>query len=201
MVWLKELHSLPWEWWLVELEVSISSNLGVRSVPAKAAKRGGEHTWFFWDDTSLGWSVLSPFQHRCPRTPDGSLHTGVLWMDLCVSRKNFKDPEFQWSGNNLGEKGAGISKEGARKTGKHMPWDAPVFIKLSKVQSMQCIVKLRSIFCFDTIKQSREVNTVKLTVYICFLKLPVSLFALLIYIQVVPFPPSSFLSLYYYFFN
>lgn len=76
----------------------------------------------------------------------------------------------------------------------YMPRDAPLFIKLSKVQSMQCIVKLQQIFRFDTIKQSREVNTVKLTVYICFLKLPVSLFAHLIYIQVVPSSPSSFLS-------
>lgn len=70
----------------------------------------------------------------------------------------------------MGKKGAGISKEGARKTAKHMPRDAHLFMKLSKVQSMQCIVKLQQVFCFDTIKQSREVNTVKLTVYICFLK-------------------------------
>lgn len=113
-----------------------------------------------------------------------------------------------------------VRKQSGRKGGRHFKgrgkedWQlwtqsskedyatgCPVFIKLSKVQSMQCIVKLPSIFCFDTIKQSREVNTVKLTVYICFLKLPVSLFALLIYIQVVPFSPHSFLSLYYYFFN
>lgn len=64
---------------------------------------------------------------------------------------------------------------------------------------MQCIVKLQQIFHFDTIKQSREVNTVKLTVYICFVKLPVSLFAHLIYIQVVPFSPGSFLSFFFFF--
>lgn len=92
---------------------------------------------------------------------------------------------------------ADISKEEARKTGK-LPWDVPLFLKLSKVQSMQCIVKLQYVFHFDTIIQSREVNTVKLTVYICSLKLPVSLFAHLIYIQVVLllfFLPSYFLSL------
>lgn len=37
---------------------------------------------------------------------------------------------------------ADISKEEARKTGK-LPWDVPLFLKLSKVQSMQCIVKLQ----------------------------------------------------------
>lgn len=70
---------------------------------------------------------------------------------LCVPGKNLEDPVLSSDGQEQsGQKkkkkkvgGAGISQEGARKTGKSLPRDAPLFLKLSKVQSMQCIVELQ----------------------------------------------------------
>lgn len=127
-------------------------------------------------------------------------HRGLVNGFMCV-QKELRGPRVPMVRKQCGRKGGRHFKGRSKEDWQTYATGCPVFIKLSKVQSMQCIVKLPLIFCFDTIKQSREVNTVKLTVYICFLKLPVSLFALLIYIQVVPFSPSSSLSLYYYFFN
>lgn len=64
-----------------------------------------------------------------------------------MSGENLEDPVLSCDGQEQsGQKkggGAGISQEGARKTGKRLPRDAPLFLKLSKVQSMQCIVELQ----------------------------------------------------------
>lgn len=105
-----------------------------------------------------------------------------------------------------------VRKQSGQKRGRHFKgrgkedWQAyakgcPCFHKTLQ-GSINAMYSETSIdLSFDTIKQSREVNTVKLTVYICFLKLLVSLFAHLIYIQVVPFSPSSSRLFFFFFFN
>lgn len=60
--------------------------------------------------------------------------------------------------------GAGFSEHRARKTGNSQG-NAPLFHTTHQVQSMQCIVKLKETFHSDTIKQSREVNTVELYIF------------------------------------
>lgn len=66
-----------------------------------------------------------------------------------------------------GEKkwGQAFRSIGQERLASNSQGNAPLFHTTHQVQSMQCIVKLKETFHSDTIKQSREVNTVKLYIF------------------------------------